>query len=334
MTETAAASRPEGALIGDVKRPTISIVLPLYDRRNAGWESLRSALGQRFPRQRFEIVAVLGQDAATGAARESDVEAMLIRCDAVVRCGVDDTVPANEIQLFLAGYARSRGELIFFCEGHTVLHDDCCALIDEHFARHPQCDIGWAPRLDHADSPLGRLVAMHNRRHEGRAADAGTFTLGASSVIRRPVLEALGGLDPRYLRFSETALYHRALRRHVVVGRIRGPLATHYDDMPADHWRRLAIDTGAARYAYYGDLLARGQGGKSAVRHRAYLYARRAWLAGLLAPPLRLIGNASLWLATQALRSSAALAYRCYLLALGCTDLAGYCRAASLSRRW
>ena len=330
MSETA-PSRLEGTASVHAARPTISIVLPLYDRRNAGWGSLRSALGQRFPRRHFEVVAVLGQESAR-SAEDPDVEAMLAGCDAVVHSGVDDTVPANEIRLFLAGYRRSRGDLIFFCEGHTVLHDDCCALIDEHFALHPQCDIGWAPRLDHADSPLGRLVAMHNKRHEGRAASAGTFTLGASSVIRRSVLEALGGLDPRYLRFSETALYHRALRRHVVVGRIRAPLATHYDDMPAEHWRRLAIDAGAARYAYYGDVLARGPRGESTIRHRAYLYARSAWLAALLAPLLRLTGSAALWLAPQALRSSAALAYRCYLLALGCTDLGGYCRAARASR--
>jgi hypothetical protein len=306
--------------------PKISIILPLFDRRNAGWESLSSALRQRFPRERYEVVAVTARS-QTSAAGDPEIDAALARCDAVVRTDLDDTVAANEIQLYLAGYRRSTGQLVLFCEGHTVLRDDCCALIDEYFDRHRDCDIAWAPRLNYAVSPLGELVAMHNDRHQRRALAAGVFSLGANSVIRRTTFEALGGLEARYLRFSETVLFHRALERRAVIGCIHAPLALHYNDMPVALWRQLVQDTGAGRFAYYDDLLAQGHGHDARIRHPIYVHARQPWIADLLAPVLRAAGRALIRAAAGALRINRHLAYHCYVLALGCTDLAGYSRA-------
>jgi hypothetical protein len=177
--------------------------------------------------------------------------------------------------------------------------------------------------------PLGRLVAMHNDRHQRRALAAGVFSLGANSVIRRSLLDALGGLDARYLRFSETALFHRALQRAAVISQIRSPLATHYNDMTEELWLQLSHDSGAGRYVYYDDVLAQGQDGGTRIRHPGYLYARRAWVAALLAPVLRASGPILLRTAVRALHFERRIAYRCYVLALGCTDLAGYSRACA-----
>jgi hypothetical protein len=305
----------------------ISIIVPLFDRRNAGWKALESALSQSYPRDRYEVVAVTARD-DTGM-RDPAVGALLARCDAVAHTNLDPATTTSEVGLYRAGHRRCTGDLVFFCEGHTVLHDDCCSLIDEHFARNPGCDIAWAPRLNHAVSLLGRLVAMHNDRHQQRALAAGVFSLGANSVIRRGMLDALGGLDARYLRFSETALFHRALQRGAVIGRIRTPLATHYNDMGKKLWLQLAEDSGAGRYAYYEDVLAQGQGGGAQIRHPVYVHARRAAIAALLAPLLRASGAILLGTAVRALRLERRIAYRCYVGALGCTDLAGYSRACA-----
>jgi hypothetical protein len=305
----------------------ISIILPLFDRRNAGWKALESALSQSYPRDRYEVVAVTARD-ETGMS-DPAVGALLARCDAVVHTDLDSATTTSEVELYRAGHRRCTGALVFFCEGHTVLHEDCCSLIDEHFARNPGCDIAWAPRLNHAVSQLGRLVAMHNDRHQQRALAAGVFSLGANSVIRRSILDVLGGLDARYLRFSETALFHRALQRRVVIGRIRTPLATHYNDMGERLWLQLAQDSGTGRYAYYDDMLARGRAGDARIRHPIYLHARRAPIAGLLAPLLRASGAILLRGAVCTLHLQRQIAYRCYGLALGCADLAGYSRACA-----
>ena len=304
--------------------------MPLFDRRNAGSQSLASALAQCYPRDEYEVVAVTTREPAH--ARDVGVGALLARCDSVVSTEFDPAVTANEVELYLAGLRRCTGELLFFCEGHTVLHDHCCALITQYFARHPGCEIAWAPRLNHAESALGRLVAMHNDRHQRRAAAAGVFSLGANSVIRRSTFDALGGLDARYLRFSETALFHRALRSGAIVGHIEAPLATHFNDMTESLWCQLAQDTGAGRYAYYDDLFAQGEPDGGRIRHPVYVYARRVPIAALIAPPLRASGAILLRAAVHTVRIAPRLAYRFYVLALACTDLAGYTRSGAQRR--
>jgi hypothetical protein len=305
----------------------ISIVLPLFDRRNAGWKSLESALSQRHPRDRYEVVAVTARDEAE--MHDPAVGALLARCDAVARTDLDPSITTNEVELYRGGHRRCTGDVVFFCEGHTVLHEDCCSLIEEHFLRNPGCDIAWAPRLNHALSPLGRLVATHNDRHQQRALADGVFSLGANSVIRRSLLDVLGGLDARYLRFSETALFHRALQHSAVISQIRAPLATHYNDMTEALWLQLAQDSGAGRYAYYDDLVAQGRDGGTRIRHPVYLHARRAWVAALFAPVVRTFGAMALRIALRTLRFERRIAYRCYVLAVGCTDLAGFSRACA-----
>ena len=75
----------------------ISIVVPLFDRRNAGWKSLESALAQRYPRDRYEVVAVTARDEAERPS--AAVAALLARCDRVARPDHDPTIPASEIEL-------------------------------------------------------------------------------------------------------------------------------------------------------------------------------------------------------------------------------------------
>lgn len=307
----------------------ISIILPLFDRRNAGWEALASAVGQDHPRHGYEVIAVTGREAAAGADAHADpaVAALLDRCDAVVRTDLDLGDVGNEIRLFQAGYERSTGDVLFFIEGHTVLEPRCCAIIAAHFRSHPEAPLAWAPRIDRGESRLGQLVGMHNRSHERRAAGKGVFSLGANSVITRSLFEALGGFDLRYLRHSETALYHRAREAGVPIARIGEPLATHCNDLSAATWRQLVTMAGAAKFRYYNALLDRGQDIRRRVRHRIYLFANRPWGARLLHPLCHAAGRVFLALATRSPRACTALGYRLYVVALGCTDLSGYCRA-------
>ena len=244
-------------------------------------------------------------------AGDPTVAALLARCDVLVRADVDPGDVANEIHLYQAGYERSTGDVLFFIEGHTVLDERCCATIAAHFDRHPATALTWAPRLNHGESRLGKLISMHNLHHERRAAANDVFTLGAGSVITRRLFEALGGFDLRYLRFSETALYHRALDSGVAIDRIAAPLATHYNDMSVALWRQLAIGAGVAKFRDYSALLA---GGGDARRARAApgltCSANRTSRARFFYPVFRLCGSLSLALATRSLRFSSALAYR------------------------
>jgi len=304
----------------------ISIVIPLCDRRNVGWRALESALGQDFPRDKYEVVAVTGVENAAEKDAE-EVSALTARCDVVVHTDVEIDDVASEIRLYQAGYQRSTGDVLFFVEGHTVLEKRCCAIIDAYFRLHPESAIAWAPRLNYGESPLGSLISTHNMQHELRAIESGVFSFGATNVIKRSLLERLGGLDQRFLRFSETAVFHRLLREEIEIGKIAEPLATHYNDMSVSHWRELVMSTGEAKYNYYNALLDRGGDVRAQVRHGVYLQANRGWIARLLYPVFRMAGTLFLGLALGTWRIGHTLAYRFYVLGLGFTDLSGFCRA-------
>lgn len=306
--------------------PTISIILPVFDRRNVGWRSLASALSQDFPRASYEVIVVVGRDRAM-LDDDPAAASLLARCDHVARTGLDNGDVASEAALYAAGVAQARGEWIFFMEGHTALEPDCCRTIDAYAREHPGAAMAWAPRINRDTTPLGRLITHHNVRHERRAAKAGTFSLGANSIIRREVLARLGGFDPRYQRFAETAILRRARAEGIVIGRIGAPLAAHFNDMDVAHWRALVTQMGEAKRAYYDALRERGDDLRGHVRHPAYLVAGPAWRARLLHPFFRLAGAAMLRLALASLASSERLASALYVPAVGFTDLAGYCRA-------
>jgi len=307
-------------------RMDISIVIPLCDRRTAGWNALRSAIGQAYPRDRYEVIAVRGRGIDTGKGGE-DVAALLGRCDAVVNVDVDAENVTNEARLYYAGCERARGELLFFIEGHTVLVPEACSIIAEYFREHPQSLLACAPRRNHGESPLGALVSAHNLEHERRAAGRGTFSYGANSVIRRGLFERLGGLDARWLRQSETAVFDRVVREKIGIGSIDAPLATHYNDMPVRHCHRIVMSAGAGKWHYYNGRVARGEDLRAVVRHRVYVQANRAWAARLLYPVFRVAGTTFLLLALGTWRVGRTLAYRLYVVGLGCTDLSGFCRA-------
>lgn len=304
----------------------ISIVLPLFDCRTAGWRSLESALAQSHPRDAYEVIAVTGRT-REGAAHDATLDALLARCDVVVRTDLDADDVTNETALYAAGHAQASGDLLLFMEGHTALEPDCCRVIDRHFRRHASSALAWAPRRNHGTTPLGRLVSLHNLRHERRASAHGTFSLGANSVIRRDLFARLGGFDPRYQRFGETAILHRARAEGIGVDRIDVPLATHFNDMDVRHWRMLVMQMGDAKAGYYDALRARGEDLRAHVRHPIYLAVGTRWRARVLLPLFGGAGTVFLALAMRALAASDSIASTLYIVAIGCTDLAGYCRA-------
>src|SRR4030095_3720802 len=100
---------------------------------------------------------------------------------------------------------------------------------------HPESAIAWAPRFNYGESPLGSLISRHNMQHELRAIENCVFSCGATNIIKRILLERLGGLDQLFLRFSETAVFHRLLQEAIEIGRIPRTLATPYHTMSIGH---------------------------------------------------------------------------------------------------
>lgn len=305
----------------------LSIVLPVCDVRTAGLRGLESALAQRRDDGRVEVVGVAGRDL------EPAGEALLAQCDKAVRLPLDADDPGNEIAFHAAGARAASGELLFFAEGHTVLEPDAAARILAHFTATSDAELAWAPRHNRGETALGALIGRHNFTHEKRAAAHGTFTLGANSVIRRSLFERLGGLDPRFLRYSEFMLYERVRAARVAIHRIAAPLCTHHNDMPVARWGALIRSNGAGRRRYYQTLRAAVSGAPVAIRHPIFAVADHAAAALLFGPVARCSGALAVRSAIALGRAIPDLAYRIFVLATGLTDLAGYCAEARRTRR-
>ena len=308
---------------------TFSVIVPLYDCRDAGTDALGAALGQDLPRERFEVIAVVD-----ASADRSVSDALLAQCDRVVESNADFGAVESEIALFTAGSRAASGDWLFFTEGHTVLDPDALAALARHLEREPACAIVCGRRSNHARTRLGLLVGANNDVHEARAQRHGNFTLGANSTIRRDAFVALGGLDPRFSRFGETVLYERALAARVRIDAIDAVLCTHHNDLGLRWLLRLLVATGRAKARHYAEV---GNGSnRPRMRHPVYRWLRTP-AAGLVAAwPLRLAGPTLIVAAMALVRRWPGFAQALYRVGVGCTDVSGYCgeRACADFAKW
>ena len=147
-----------------------SIIVPLFDCRDAGTRALESALGQAFPRARYEVIVVV--DARSNRAA---LLPLLARCDSVVAVDADFAAVESEIALLDAGSSVARGEFLFFIEGHTVLATRALQQIDDTLARDPGCALACGRRLNHATTQPGRADRRQQRRARIARAAARQF---------------------------------------------------------------------------------------------------------------------------------------------------------------
>ena len=303
-----------------------SIIVPLFDCRDAGTRALQSALEQTFPRERYEVIAVV--DAT--ASREWPT-ALLTQCDHVVAIDANFRAVETEIVLFDAGAKRARGDYLYFIEGHTVLAPGALHAIDAAVRTAGSCAIACGRRTNHATTRLGALIGTNNDVHETRARDHGGFTLGANCVIRRAAFEALGGFDAALQRFNEAALYERALLARLRFVGVDAVLCTHHNDAGFLWLTRLLVATGHAKARHYRSR--RDAGAPLRMRHPVYRWLYPAPAATLAVVPLRVAAPLLIAVAIALARALPRLAATIYRIGVGCADVSGFCVERAFGER-
>ena len=292
-----------------------SVVIPLYDCRDAGDRALASALDQHFPGERFETIVVLDADAPPPTP-------LVSRCTRMVSVRADFKKIESEIPLFMAGARAARGDYLFFMEAHTVLSPDALQAFDTFLSARGDCAIVCGRRRNHARTALGRLVSMHNDAHQRGAQTRGDFALGANCIIRREAFERLGELDPDYMRFAETALYERAKLANERIETLDAILCTHHNDLGFARLLLLLVSTGRARVRYYASVPTRVAGND--VR-RIYRCLDSRIAAALSALPFFLVGTSLIVVAIAMVRLASRVAGSAYRIGVGCVNVAGFC---------
>jgi hypothetical protein len=311
----------------------LSIILPLYDLRNAFERPLASLLNQRLERNHYEVVIVIPERDKHSLLGREPFKSLLSRCDQVIFVDADPEAPDSEIVFYSEGCEKATGDLLFFIEGHTVILPGACSAIYDHFSANPRCLAAWGRRLNHNVKTLGKLIGMHNSHHENAAKGQGWFTLGANSVIRKSVFSELGGFEPIYGRFNEAILFEKLTKRGTSVEQLDVPLSVHYNDMSVAHLMQLTVAMGRWRASY---LLEDGDGRAADQRfatHGLAWMVRGRGAARVCRPVFTAMGVALLQIAKLLYDVNNRLAYRMFVSALGFCDLSGYAQVRSRGGR-
>ena len=305
----------------------LSIILPLFDLRDALDRPLASLLNQRLERTHYEIVIVVSErDRHTLLGREP-FKSLSSRCDQVIFIDADPDAPDSEIVFYSEGCEKATGDLLFFVEGHTIILPGACSAIYDHFAANPRCVAAWGRRINHNVKTLGKLIGMHNSHHENAAQGQGWFTLGANSIIRKSVLNELGGFEPIYGRFNEAILLEKLRKRGTKADQLDVPLSVHYNDMSVAHLTELAVAMGRWRASYLLDNGDRSVTDQRFANHGFAWMVRGRGAAHVCKPVFAAMGVSLLQMAKLLYDVNSRLAYRMFVSGLGFCDLSGYTQA-------
>lgn len=305
----------------------LSVIVPIFDRRDFGLRALESALEQDAAPDRLEVVAVIAKGHALSPEESIRLESLLARAHQVVRLDCDSGEIQNEIWHYQEGVRSSSGEFVFLAEGHTEILPGVLREILEYLDANPDCEVLCGHRGERARTPLGRLLIRNAARHKDRGRREGLFTFGGMSVIRRELWERMGGIDPRYLRFNEAVLRHRINRAGREVRRVPTLFCLHDNDISIPQLVAISSAMGRGKRAAYTDAARRAGGDIPPLRHPAYRWLMGRGAAVLAAPALWMSAYLFLFIAVCGRRLSLPLAFSVFILGVGCADLSGYCAA-------
>lgn len=167
----------------------LSVVIPVYN----GGSDLQQCLEalSRSTRPPDELI-VVDDASADGSAELAGRFGSVISSQSQEPLG-----PARARNL---GAARAQGDILLFLDADVTVHADTLALIERHFAEHPETAALFGSYDD--EPPHRSLVSLyknlqHHFVHHHGQADASTFWTGVGA-IRREVFLRLGGFDESY----------------------------------------------------------------------------------------------------------------------------------------
>jgi glycosyltransferase involved in cell wall biosynthesis len=246
--------------------PSVSVILPTFNRSRLLTQVLKTVSHQEYPGSRYEIIVVDNNSA-------DDTEAVVRRF--AETCAVDLTFVREPRQGLVftrhTGAALARGEILVFGDDDALYEPNWLAAIIDVYRRYPQVGaVGTAIRVKWDEEPEPWV-----RRYEGYlgqigypstpVARVGLDMNGGSCSIRKRLLYAVRGFNPGQkgdyiLGDSEVGLCRKIAALGVSIGGTSATTAWHlqfrqthgtYDDLK----RRFRNNGICQAYAdtYYGN---------------------------------------------------------------------------------
>jgi glycosyltransferase involved in cell wall biosynthesis len=234
--------------------PTVSVVVPTYNRLARLRHVLDALETQTYPRERFEVVVVSdgsndGTDEYLGGARFG------FELTVVTQPNQGPAVARNR------GVASARGSIVLFVDDDVVATP---RLVEEHVASH-EARINDAvvigPMITPPDFAMQPWVAweQHMLYKQYDAMNKGVygptfrqFYTGNASLPRRRFLDS-GGFDARFRRAEDVELAFRLDVDGVAWVWNPNAIGHHYADRPFASWLRTARDYGTNEVVFGRD---------------------------------------------------------------------------------
>jgi hypothetical protein len=188
----------------------LSIVLPLDDDRGHGAGSLESWVRQTTTAC-FEIVAVADRR-APAQVLAGHARALLRPHDQLIELS-----EASEIDLFRAGAAAARADVLLFTEAHCLAAPDAVEILLRHLSAPlaVAAQLGGAPLVPNDFARFESRLLIENR--DQYPEDAWRRLSLRGLAVRTSVFRAVGGFEVGCGRFAEAILGVRLQRRGLPV---------------------------------------------------------------------------------------------------------------------
>lgn len=241
--------------------PTVSVVIPTYNRLNRLRRVVAALEAQTVPHECFEVVVV--SDGSTDGTDQYLADQYLA-----------DSRQHHQLHLVAAsqsnqgpaaarnrGVELARGRIILFVDDDVVAAP---ALIEEHLRSHQSASgdaVVIGPMLNPPDHAMRPWVAWEQSMlyKQYDAMNAGLFPAtfrqfytGNASLPRARFVDA-GGFDTRFRRAEDVELAFRLDRAGLAFVWNPQAIGHHYADRPFESWLRTAHDYGVSEIVFGRD---------------------------------------------------------------------------------
>lgn len=185
--------------------PRVSVVIPAYNAERTVGQAIESVLAQREPDLQVTVIDDGSSDATAAVAASYGPPVECVRTE---NCGVSQA--RNE------GIRRARGEFVALLDADDLWEPDKLELQLLELESRPDagvCTTG-SLRVDERLEPLG-VVRAEDPDDACAALLLGSMVLGpvSSPLLRRQLIEQVGGFDPTFSQCADWDYFIRLSRR-------------------------------------------------------------------------------------------------------------------------
>lgn len=218
-----------------MKSPRVSVYIPCHNYGRYLEQAIKSVISQSFPD--WELIVIDdGSDDET-----AEIIATFVKKDSRIQ-GLTHTTPRGLQYSANEALRLARGDYFMRLDADDYLDDNALLVMATYLDQHAHIALVY-PNYIYVDE-AGNILGVENRKrigHEAKVLDLPAH--GACTMVRRCVIESVGGYDEQFDRQDGHELWLKVLMQHKV-GNVTTPLfyyRQHEASITRDEEKLLAV---------------------------------------------------------------------------------------------